>query len=93
MERYQLKFRLENIPGASTMYAGQTDAYSPTDAGKALESTLKARITAANFRNLAEASIVDSDGKECAVLQIRKDGKTNTYQPVWGSWLKVFGKA
>lgn len=93
MERYQLKFRLDNILGASTMYAGQIDATSPTDAGKKLEDQLKKRITVSNYRNLAEASIVDSDGKECAVLQIRKDGQTNTYQPVWGSWLKVFGKA
>lgn len=88
-EKYQLKFRLENLPGVGTMemVAGECLADSPVAAGKTMEINLKNRIGKSKFGYLAEAKVVDDAGKDRAYLQIHRSS-VNT--PVWGNWLKVF---
>ena len=93
---YQLKFRLENLPGVGNieMVAGECLADSPVAAGKQLESILQNRIGMKKYKYLAEAKIVDGSGKDRAFLQIDKiyNKQTNAYvtTPSWGHWLNVF---
>lgn len=94
VKKYQLKFRLENLPGVGTMemVAGECTADSPTFAGKKLEQFLQTRIGYSKYKYLAEAKIVDMEGKECAFLQIDiSKGKDCTLSvPHWGTWLMVY---
>ena len=93
---YQLKFRLENLPGVGNleMVAGECLADSPVAAGKTMEANLQRRVGAAKYKYIVEAKIVDEKGKDRAFLQIDKiyNKQTNTYvtTPSWGHWLKVF---
>lgn len=95
-KQYQLKFRLENVPGIGTlnMVAGECDAETPVAAGKAMEPNLQRRIGEAKYKYVAEAKIVDENGKDRAFLQIDKsyNKQTNAYvtTPSWGHWLNVF---
>lgn len=95
-KQYQLKFRLENVPGVGTlnMVAGECDAETPVAAGKLMEQNLQRRIGEAKYKYLAEAKIVDSDGHDRAFLQIDQSyvKATNGYvkTPSWGHWLNVF---
>ncbi len=95
-EKYQLKFRLENLPGVGTleMVAGECVADSPVSAGKAMEANLQRRVGTAKYKYVAEAKIVDENGKDRAFLQIDKsyNKQTNAYvtTPSWGHWLNVF---
>jgi hypothetical protein len=95
-KQFQLKFRLENVPGIGTlnMVAGECDADTPVTAGKMMEDNLKRRIGEAKYKYLAEAKIVDAEGRDRAFLQIDQSyvKATNSYikAPSWGHWLNVF---
>ncbi len=86
--KYQLKFRLENMPGVGTaeMVAGECVADSPVEAGKQLETVLQKRIGFKNFKHLSEVKIIDSENNDRAFLQI----DTTNHVPMWGRWLNVF---
>ena len=94
--RYQLKFKLVNIEGIGdmTMVAGQCDATKASDAGYRLESILQSRIGEKRFRNLESATIVDVNGKTCAVLRTESYydpyHQCTSYRPMWGQWLNVY---
>ena len=93
---YQLKFRLENLPGVGNleMVAGECLADSPVAAGKQLESILQNRIGMKKYKYLVEAKIVDGSGKDRAFLQINTKFNpvlnTVVNSPAWGTWLNVF---
>ncbi len=95
--RYQLKFKLVNIEGVGDMemVAGECEAPKASEAGVRMESILQNRIGFKRYRNLASATIVDGNGKECAVLRNESYydpyHQCTFYRPMWGQWLNVYG--
>ena len=95
MPKYQLHFKLENLPGVGSVnqVAGECEASTPFEAGQKLECFLQARIGKNRFRYLTEAKIVDSDGRDSAYLQIdtlyKKVEELTCHVPAWGRWLTV----
>jgi hypothetical protein len=94
--KYQLKFKLDNIPGVGTMemIAGQCETLKASDAGLRLENILQKRIGVRNYKNLSSATIVDVNGKDCAILRNESYYdpyfKCTYYKPQWGQWLNIY---
>ena len=93
--KYQLRFRLERLPGVGTinLVAGECEADTPFEAGKKLEGFLQSRLGRDKYRYIAEAKIVDDKGEDRALLQIdtlyKKVDGLDQYVPSWGNWLTI----